>query len=103
MIVAEQHNNQAASLLLYTTTNITRCERQQLYSVKKWQTVALGLDGTRCRGVGVGVFMVGLLEAEDRATYKYVWSRSSAKRASQGLEEIRRLSKDELLLLLKIC
>lgn len=49
----------------------------------------------RVRGVGV--------EAEDRATYKYVWSRSRAKRASQGLEEIRRLRKDELLILLKIC
>ncbi len=69
----------------------------------RWQSVALGLDGTRCRGVRVGVFMMGVLEAEDRATYKYIWSRSSAKRASQGLEEIRRLSKDQLLLLLKIC
>lgn len=53
-----------------------------------------------------GGFRLGVrweLDVEDRATYKYVWSRSSAKRASQGLEEIRRLSKDELLLLLKIC
>lgn len=60
------------------------------------QSAALGLDVGGCSGWGV-------MEAEDTATYKYVWSRSSAKRTSQGLEEIRRLSKDQLFLLLKIC
>lgn len=63
----------------------------------------LHLCGTwHMRAEGSG-FRIGEGDEEDRATYKYVWSRSSAKRAGQGLEEIRRLSKDELFLLLKIC
>lgn len=37
-----------------------------------------------------------------RATYKHVPSRSRIKRASQGLVEIMRFSKEQLLLFLKV-
>lgn len=37
-----------------------------------------------------------------KTTYKHVPSRSRVKRAGQGLVEIMRLSKDHLLLLLKV-